>query len=580
MTTRDEIAEQDIKVVFDIDDAANDLSLKYNLPKERVKRILDATVSLQTGKTICLHPYFGNAIHYLGLEKALVLFEDEQALSRLKEINLPIEADFFFSFEELNDFLSCLRQYFLDNREDFLKFGYSTEEFKGPTFLKYYLVGVLCSHYPDGTLFEGFEKISGKRLESTRARILGFKLALIDALRQAFQHLDADTFFKDVERAFRTNLSKDDIEFMEEIEDIQRKNYEKYCDKYDEQNEVIYFCGGNLTQLSIFLEEYFVEIQTQLKHKGRKALGPLVALDSKYQPQLKIQSYFEVFDTPSQEVIERFAQLCKLISSDNDSYLEVYSEKLHRFLKQGMKIKVELGEVLIEPKHAEEIKRRVKALIDEFDRLSALQIAIPEQVQYGFYKQGDFWQVIFDGQSKHLSDQIGFSYISHLLKHPQKDFDAIVLVGIYSETNKQDAGKGVFQSADSVEDHEPMRAKGSMQRLDVVADQKTLSTVKSELELISERLENGNYEGEDEHADLLDKKSKLEQYLKLNTFVGRAKRFSDDGEKARKSVSKAIADAKRKLKQELPELWRHLNDFLDTGRSCRYKGNLPWKLEP
>ena len=60
---------------------------------------------------------------------------------------------------------------------------------------------------------------------------------------------------------------------------------------------------------------------------------------------------------------------------------------------------------------------------------------------------------------------------------------------------------------------------------------------------------------------------------------GRSRRFGDDAERARKTVSARIRDTLRHLEQRHPELARHLHESVFTG-TCRYRPSegISWTL--
>lgn len=175
-----------------------------------------------------------------------------------------------------------------------------------------------------------------------------------------------------------------------------------------------------------------------------------------------------------------------------------------------------------------------------------------------FFRQGEYWLVVYNGVPKYVRHSQGMSYITLLLQAPGEEIHAAALrhlvLGDGNEADMGSAGK--------------------------VADKKTIKEYKAEINEMDEDLAEARANNDAGRVELLTEKLEV-----LCAEVGRAtglqdklREASSDQERARKSVTAAIKRALEAIRKEHKPLWLHLRTYLDTGNFLCYRGDssAPW----
>jgi hypothetical protein len=114
-----------------------------------------------------------------------------------------------------------------------------------------------------------------------------------------------------------------------------------------------------------------------------------------------------------------------------------------------------------------------------------------------------------------------------------------------------------------------------------VLDEKALNAYKERLgEIDREMAEAGRNNDAGRSGQLREEKELLIEELRNSRALGnRARQFIDDGERARKAVSRAINDALKSINGHRPQLADHLRTRIERGASCCYKGDgIAWEV--
>lgn len=167
-----------------------------------------------------------------------------------------------------------------------------------------------------------------------------------------------------------------------------------------------------------------------------------------------------------------------------------------------------------------------------------------------FKNQGKTWLVVYEGVPKSVGHSIGMTYICSLLQSPGREAHAITLRSLVM--NKGD----LLLSSSGGE----------------MLDYKALKEYRERLRDIEEELREA-----ESNNDLARKVPLKEELEALTAEIGRATGLSgrkrtgtDDRERARQAVSRAIYRALDAIKKEHEPLWQHLNNSLKIGGFLSY----------
>ncbi len=165
--------------------------------------------------------------------------------------------------------------------------------------------------------------------------------------------------------------------------------------------------------------------------------------------------------------------------------------------------------------------------------------------QYAFQRHGPIWAVTFDGHASTLGHSKGMEYIARLLARPGDQIGASEL------------------SAAA-----PVRSTRA-----TVVDRETQDSVQARAREIDEELQDAQLLGDNQRQVRLREELEaiLDQRVRDTKIGGRSREFTDDSDRVRSSVRRAIDRALKAIsKQDFPA-----GDFLraqiDTGHSCRYR---------
>lgn len=258
---------------------------------------------------------------------------------------------------------------------------------------------------------------------------------------------------------------------------------------------------------------------------------------------------------PSREIIPRQAfelgvlegQTLFLIAGDNP---EIYMDSRIRNMQPLLLTLLPLPESITLPSLwlGQLLRLDATGLILEKARLyQVLQRQQPAQGNI-FRREGEFWRVRYEGKEAHIKHSNGMVYLDYLLHHPNEEVPALVLQGL--------THKAVLDAVPVDGEYQESEFLGGEPKIDDKARQE----YQSRIEYLKET-----------QPDSQEIKE-LEAYLRQSTFHGKTKTITDDNERARLAVTKAINGIVKKIKNDLPALFNHLSGWLDTGSLCQYRG--------
>jgi len=169
-----------------------------------------------------------------------------------------------------------------------------------------------------------------------------------------------------------------------------------------------------------------------------------------------------------------------------------------------------------------------------------------------FRCDGEVWSLSFAGRSVVVPHAKGMRDLHILLSRPGVDVPVGALIG-------PDGGEW-FRTNSHVHP-------------DSVLDPQAKAEFRRRLTALESEIEAAFAAHDDARAITLEsERDRLIAELRRTTGLGgRSRRFSDNAERARKTVSARIRDTLRHLEVRHPELARHLRESVSTGSACRYQ---------
>lgn len=189
-----------------------------------------------------------------------------------------------------------------------------------------------------------------------------------------------------------------------------------------------------------------------------------------------------------------------------------------------------------------------------FPEIPAREAKPPE---FLFQKNGDFWNLAYEGKRISIRDSKGLVYIAELLRRPGQEIFAAELFAAANGMKTVPVG-----SSGAMIDDTAMRAY--RQRA-------------ADLQLQLAEAEKNNDTGGQEAAQL-ELERLTEEILAGRGLSGRRRNAQDDSERIRKSISMAIARAVGIIREHIPALADHLDRNLQRGYFCHYSGNIFWEF--
>jgi tetratricopeptide (TPR) repeat protein len=165
-----------------------------------------------------------------------------------------------------------------------------------------------------------------------------------------------------------------------------------------------------------------------------------------------------------------------------------------------------------------------------------------------FRREGDYWLVVFDGQTVRVRDLRGIRYLAQLLANPGREVHVLDLVA--GETGQSMA----LGDAGAMLDE---RAKSAYRR--------RLTEIDDDIEQ-ARALEDAAREAQaDAERDFL-----VRELARAVGRGGRDRRATSASERARSGVTRAIRQGIARIGEHNPELGEHLNQAIRTGTYCAY----------
>jgi hypothetical protein len=165
-----------------------------------------------------------------------------------------------------------------------------------------------------------------------------------------------------------------------------------------------------------------------------------------------------------------------------------------------------------------------------------------------FHCDGDVWRLSFAGRTVLVPDAKGMQDVHTLLSRPRLDVPVSQLIDPASA--------------------ERVRSPGVL-----LLDEQAKTEYRSRLAALESASEAALATGDEARTQVLEseRKALLAELRRATRLGGRSRAFSDNAERARKTVGARIRDTLRHLQERHPELANHLRASVSTGSTCRYQ---------
>jgi hypothetical protein len=160
------------------------------------------------------------------------------------------------------------------------------------------------------------------------------------------------------------------------------------------------------------------------------------------------------------------------------------------------------------------------------------------------------WRLLVDGRATILPDRVGLNYLAELMARPGRDVDVLNL-----------ASDGAMKPTPTDDVADPLALQSYRRRARELRTLIDDTTRPSMVTAYREEL------------------AALTAVLRSSTGLGgRTRTFTDNNERARTAVRKALVRAVTTIERVEPDLGHHLRTSLTTGVTCRYAPTRGWNV--
>ena len=191
-----------------------------------------------------------------------------------------------------------------------------------------------------------------------------------------------------------------------------------------------------------------------------------------------------------------------------------------------------------------------------------------------FQKTGQFWTISYEGHTFRLKDSKGLQYLHFLLAHPGEESHALRLLSEVEGTAPAPSDSATKMERQFQDDGLNLSSLGDAGPL---LDDRARKAYRQRLADLAEELKEAREFNDFERAERLEEEmeSLTNELTAAYGLGGRPRKLADPGEKARKTISKAIGRALDHIKENDENLWRHLQNSLSLGLFPTYKPHPP-----
>ena len=185
-----------------------------------------------------------------------------------------------------------------------------------------------------------------------------------------------------------------------------------------------------------------------------------------------------------------------------------------------------------------------------------------------FRREGDYWSVVYDGQTARFRDSTGLQYLARLLGDPGREFHVLDLVALKTGSSSSDDARAVADGGDAGE----------------LLDASAKAAYRRRLAEIEEDIQEARTLGDDQRLAQSDREREflLRELARAVGLGGRDRRAGAASERARSAVTRAIRQALARIGTHHASLREHLERSIRTGAYCAYepdsKTEVAWTL--
>jgi hypothetical protein len=174
-----------------------------------------------------------------------------------------------------------------------------------------------------------------------------------------------------------------------------------------------------------------------------------------------------------------------------------------------------------------------------------------------FRREGQYWTVRHRTEMVRLADRKGMRYLAELLRVPGREVHVLELLHVAEPASALPIERGIVATGGSD---------------DAILDPRAKREFRQRLLDLEEDLDEAESKHDAERASMI--KVEIDaishELASAAGLGGRDRRLPSPAERARVSVTKAIRGAVRAIAVDCPELGRHLEASVRTGRLCSY----------
>jgi tetratricopeptide (TPR) repeat protein len=212
-----------------------------------------------------------------------------------------------------------------------------------------------------------------------------------------------------------------------------------------------------------------------------------------------------------------------------------------------------------------------RATLDRIEGEPSPEPASPAVVQSVFRREGDYWLLIFDGQTARVRNLKGMHYLARLLAEPEREFHVLDLVA--AET-----GSAVRNTRGTARDGADVGDAGEL------LDTQAKEAYRRRLAEIDEDMDDAHASGDALRSEQAasERDFLIRELSRAVGLSGRGRRAGSASERGRVAVTRAIRQSMSRIDEHHPRLGEHLARTIRTGTYCSYVPDprIPaeWKL--
>lgn len=345
---------------------------------------------------------------------------------------------------------------------------------------------------------------------------------------------------------------------------------------------------GGLTDLFEVIGHYEKELTIGTYAKTREALGNKIKFeDVRYPPRYVsdlFSPYFKYVSHGKKGILDNAVEIFLSLQPKEYRFWSAYNNTVNKKLQEEFARKF-LGEVGIDDRFYERFIADHRNFLENFmwwiqargeppDHPPYYEKEPPRTLDYIFRKEGEIWNIVFEGKSISLRDSKGLHYIAFLLAHPREKFHILRLVNEVDRVPRKKVDSTYAQMRDKEADPKDLKVLSSFEGEDKqqVLDYEAQRSIKERLIDIENELP----KAEDENnlglaLKLREERENILVHLKKAMGLhGKPREFDSFIEKERKRVYGNIERVRQNIEEMNEELWRHLKTYIITGNYFSY----------